>query len=245
MVALVMVTSLLATSTAVLAPIFTRVFTDYVLSQEGSSWYPSILYAFAAVIAFQLVASVINQILIIRAKGRVAATSSARFMRHVLLLPMEFFGHHKAGDLADRQASNDEIAETLIGELAPLLINMAMLVFYLAVMVQYNVLLTAVGVATIAINLLVVRKVSSLRREMIGVGARNRANLSATTVSGIDMLEGIERTDKACAVGVQFHPEAAIVKHTGKAVNNENADLFMTYDSAINLFRAFISVCKK
>ena len=66
-----------------------------------------------------------------------------------------------------------------------------------------------------------------------------------TTVSGIDMLEGIERTDKACAVGVQFHPEAAIVKHTGKAVNNENADLFMTYDSAINLFRAFISVCKK
>lgn len=64
-----------------------------------------------------------------------------------------------------------------------------------------------------------------------------------TTVSGIDMVEGIERTDKACAVGVQFHPEAAIVKHTGKAVNSANADLFMTYDAAIPLFRAFIEVC--
>ena len=67
---------------------------------------------------------------------------------------------------------------------------------------------------------------------------------ATTTVSGIDMVEGIERTDKRCAVGVQFHPEAAIVKHTGKAVNNENADQFMAYEAAIPLFRAFIEVCK-
>ncbi len=118
-VVLVMTTSILATFAAILSPIFTRVFTDYVLGQEGSSWYPGVLYAFAAVIAFQLVASVINQVLIIRAKGKVAATSSARFMRHVLFMPIEFFYQHKAGDLADRQNSNDQIAETLIGELAP------------------------------------------------------------------------------------------------------------------------------
>ena len=67
---------------------------------------------------------------------------------------------------------------------------------------------------------------------------------ATTTVSGIDMVEGIERTDKRCAVGVQFHPEAAIVKHTGKAVNSANADQFMAYDAAIPLFRAFIEVCK-
>ena len=67
---------------------------------------------------------------------------------------------------------------------------------------------------------------------------------AATTVSGIDMVEGIERTDKRCAVGVQFHPEAAIVKHVGKAMNNANAREFMTYDAAIPLFRAFLEVCK-
>lgn len=65
-----------------------------------------------------------------------------------------------------------------------------------------------------------------------------------TSVSGIDMVEGIERTDKTCAVGVQFHPEAAIVKHIGKAVNNENADQFMTYNTAIPLFKSFIELCK-
>ena len=68
---------------------------------------------------------------------------------------------------------------------------------------------------------------------------------ATTTVSSIDMVEGIERTDKRCAVGVQFHPEAAIVKHVGKAMNNANAREFMTYDAAIPLFRAFLEVCKK
>ena len=67
---------------------------------------------------------------------------------------------------------------------------------------------------------------------------------ATTTVSGIDMVEGIEHTDKRCAVGVQFHPEAAIVKHVGKAMNNANAREFMTYEAAIPLFRAFIEVCK-
>ena len=66
---------------------------------------------------------------------------------------------------------------------------------------------------------------------------------ATTTVSGIDMIEGIERTDKACAIGVQFHPEAAVVKHIGKGLNNANASQFMTYDTALPFFRAFISEC--
>ena len=193
-VRLVMITSALATFAAILSPIFTRVFTDYVLGLDSSSWYPGVLYAFAAVIVFQLVASIINQVLIIRSKGKVAATTSARFLRHVLYLPIEFFYQHKAGDLADRQKSNNEIAETLIGQLAPLLINLVMLVFYLVVMAQYNLLLTGIGAATVAINLLVVRKVGAMRREITAVGARNRANLAAATVSGIDMIESIKAT---------------------------------------------------
>ena len=193
-VRLVMVTSVLATFAAILSPIFTRVFTDFVLGQDNPSWYPGVLYAFAVVIAFQLVASVINQILIIRSKGKIAATSSARFLRHVLYLPIEFFYQHKAGDLADRQSSNNEIAETLIGQLAPLLINLVMLVFYVVVMAQYNLLLTAIGLATVVINLLVIRKVGSMRREINAVGARNRAQLGAAIVSGIDMIESIKAT---------------------------------------------------
>lgn len=62
---------------------------------------------------------------------------------------------------------------------------------------------------------------------------------------GIDMVEGVERTDKRCAIGVQFHPEAAIVKHIGRGVNKANATQFMYYDTAMPLLHAFIDVCRK
>ena len=68
--------------------------------------------------------------------------------------------------------------------------------------------------------------------------------VGTTTVSGIPMIEAVERTDKHCAVGLQFHPEAAIVKRTGKHINNANADEFMTYDEAMHIFKTFISMCK-
>ena len=55
------------------------------------------------------------------------------------------------------------------------------------------------------------------------------------------MIEGIERTDKRCAIAAQFHPEAAVVKHIGKAVNNENADQFMSYDAGMKIFRSFLN----
>lgn len=67
---------------------------------------------------------------------------------------------------------------------------------------------------------------------------------ATTSVSGIETIEGIERKDKRCAVAVQFHPEAAIVKHLGKGVNNANASQFMSYETAMPLFRSFIECCK-
>ena len=54
-----------------------------------------------------------------------------------------------------------------------------------------------------------------------------------TETDGINMIEAIERTDKALAIGFQFHPEAAVVKHLDNA---ENKDEFMDYDTAIAVF---------
>ncbi len=55
-----------------------------------------------------------------------------------------------------------------------------------------------------------------------------------TETNGIRMIEAVERTDKTFAVGLQFHPEAAIVKHME---NVENRDNYMDYDTALSIFR--------
>jgi putative glutamine amidotransferase len=54
-----------------------------------------------------------------------------------------------------------------------------------------------------------------------------------TETDGIKMIEAVERTDKTFAVGLQFHPEAALVKHMENA---ENQDDYMDYDTALSIF---------
>lgn len=55
--------------------------------------------------------------------------------------------------------------------------------------------------------------------------------------NGVYIIEAIERTDKAFAVGLQFHPEAAIVKHLDQAANRND---FMDYDTAISIFKRLV-----
>ena len=56
--------------------------------------------------------------------------------------------------------------------------------------------------------------------------------------NGIDIIEAVQRTDKTCAIGIQFHPEAAIVKNLEGA---ENAGDFMDMDTALKIFQWIVN----
>lgn len=58
---------------------------------------------------------------------------------------------------------------------------------------------------------------------------------SATYSNGIAITESSERTDKSFAVGLQYHPEAAIVKHLNNAANKDN---YMSYLDGMKFFMA-------
>ncbi|MDO5107897.1 MAG: ATP-binding cassette domain-containing protein, partial [Coriobacteriaceae bacterium] len=113
-------------------------------------------------------------------------------MWKVLRLPMKFFSQRMAGDIQQRQASNADIAGTLVNTLSPLVLETLMLVFYLVVMVRYSPLLTFVGVASILGQLWVSRIISNKRVNITRVMMRDSGKLAAATVSGIDMIETIK-----------------------------------------------------
>ena len=58
-----------------------------------------------------------------------------------------------------------------------------------------------------------------------------------TETSGIPMIEAIERTDKTFAVGLQFHPEAAIVKNLDGTANKGD---YMDVETALSVFRYIV-----
>ena len=59
-----------------------------------------------------------------------------------------------------------------------------------------------------------------------------------TETNGVPMIEALERTDKTFAVGLQFHPEAALVKNLDGAANKDD---YMDYKTALSIFQYIVN----
>lgn len=188
----VIATGILTAGIGMITPVFSRVFLDNILSGKNPDWLMPFIMAMGLAVVFQLVIAVIEDIYLLKIQGRLAVTANAMFMWHVLRLPVEFFSQRFVGDIASRQSSNERIAYTLIGKLAPVFLNIGMLVFYLTVMLRYSVLLSVVGIAAAVLNMMVLQFVSKKRVNMSRVLERDGGKLAGTTMSGIEMIESIK-----------------------------------------------------
>lgn len=190
--AFVVVTGVLAAAVEIVKPLLSKVFMDSILSKNNPEWLPMFMMLMGTVLAFCLVVTYLNSVYMRKIEGKFAIVSNSQFMWHVLRLPMNFFAQRYAGDLANRQALNQSITNSLIGELAPVGLNMMMLVLYLGIMLQYSVALTVVGIVTVFINLYAARIISEKVMNMSRVVMREQGKVTSTTTSGIEMIETIK-----------------------------------------------------
>lgn len=191
-VAFIVFITLVSVVIGLFKPAFSRVFMDYLLAGKNPQW----LYPFTAglvLLAFvTLTVSLIKSIYMLKIEGKFAVVSSSDFMWHVLRTPMEFFSQRMAGDISDRQRKNETVASSLMQTFAPLVLDFIMVVFYLVVMIRYSPILTAVGVTSILLNVVVARVISAKKVNITRVRMRNEGRLSAMTVNGIEMIETIK-----------------------------------------------------
>ena len=136
--------------------------------------------------------SALQSVYSLRINGKMAAVGNASYMWKILKMPMKFYSQRMAGDIQQRQGANAQIANILIDIFAPLLLDAAMMIFYLAIMLRYSVVLTVVGIGSLTINAAVSAYISKKRMNIVRVQMRDSAKLASTTVSGIDMIETIK-----------------------------------------------------
>ncbi len=190
--AFVILTGIIIAGIGMITPVFSRIFMDNILSGKNPEWLMPFLAAMAISLLLQFVVNAVQGIYWLKIEGKLAIEANASFMWHVLRLPVEFFAQRFAGDIASRQSSNESIASTLIGQLAPIFLNLLLLLLYLAVMVNYNVILSVVGITAALLNLFVMRLVSQKRVNMSRVMLRDGGKLSGVTMSGFEMIETIK-----------------------------------------------------
>ena len=217
-VAFTMLTGVIASLFGIISPAFSRIFMDRLLTGQNPEWLMPFLVGLSAFTFARIVVEWLRTVYTLKINGKFAAVGNATYFWHVLHLPMTFFSQRMAGDITSRQASNASIANTLVNTFAPLLLDTAMMVFYLVVMVRYSKFLTLIGVASIFVNLIVSRYISKKRINITRVQTRDRGLLAGATVAGIEMIETIKASGAENGffqrwAGYQANVNAAEVKY--------------------------------
>lgn len=175
-------------------PTFSRVFIDSVLVKGLHDWLAPLLLVMLATVAVQAALFWLEQHYLARLETRLALRSTAQFFWHVLRLPYGFFVQRYAGDIANRTSISDRVARLLSAELATTALDLLLVLFYALLMVQYDVLLTAVGVGTALFNLAALKYTARRRGEASLQIQQERGKLMGYAMSGLQSIETLKAT---------------------------------------------------
>lgn len=207
-VTLLVLVSLALIIPGIVIPIFSKIFVDDILIQNTSGWLKPLLIGMAITAVLRSVITALQQSLLLRIQTKLAVIMSSRFIWRVLSLPMEFFSQRHAGDIANRVASNEQIARLLSGGLATNALNLASIVFFAAAMAVYDLPLAAICVALSLMNVFVLKLVARRREDLGRSLSLERGKLIGSTVSAVRTIEtlkasGLEDDAFSQWVGIQ------------------------------------------
>lgn len=185
-------TAVITSLMQVIAPGFSRVFIDRLLSGRNPDWAYPFIAGLSVFTGIEIIVMAIQEAYSLKINGKLAIIGNSTYMWKVLRMPMEFFSQRMAGDIQQRQESNAQIASTLVDQFAPLLLDAVMMVFYLVVMMDYSVPLTFVGLLSIALNLVISSVVSAKRVNITRVQMRDQGKLAGATTNGIELIETLK-----------------------------------------------------
>ncbi|GAA1762865.1 NHLP family bacteriocin export ABC transporter peptidase/permease/ATPase subunit [Luedemannella helvata] len=192
-------------------PVMTAVFVDRVLLGDGHGALTGLVVAMAVAVLMTLLAGLLQQRLLVRTEAAVALGSAARFMRHLLRLPLSFFDQRQAADLTNRVRSNDTVAALLTRRVAITAVDLLLLVTYGLLLCRYDLLLGLCAVAFSGANMAVLRYVSAQRTSAVAGLVADRGKLFGTVYTTIQMVESIKAAGEEQKGFQRFAARAAAV----------------------------------
>lgn len=187
----VMLATFLYSISSIIMPVFYRFFLDTVLP-GGEKHLHSFLFAFLLLVCFQLFASILDEIALRSSRGRLLVLSDVKFMWHSLCLPLTFFSQRYSVDIANRQMENEQVSDSIINRISPLMANITLTVLYFILMLSYSVRLALVALGASCLNILSSRISAHSRMNYANTTMTAQAKLTSTTVNGISIIDTIK-----------------------------------------------------
>lgn len=173
-------------------PLISQVFLDRIITGKNDEWSLPFFFAMGGLVMFHFMLALLDNVYGRRFSGGMSLRGNARFLWHALNLPIEFYSHRYVGDIVQRQSLNETITSNLVSILAPYAVNVMLLAFYVALMLQYSLLLTILGIVVLAINAYVVVDERELRNNLSRGLEQSMGRSYGITMSCIDNMESIK-----------------------------------------------------
>jgi len=208
-------------------PTFARLFVDQVLVKRSESWFRPLVLGLILTAVLRGALTLLQRRALLRLETKIAAVTSAKFVWHVLRLPIEYYNQRYAGEVAGRVALNAQIAVFLASRLASAAIDVLLLVFYALLMLSYDPALTAITLFAVALVGAATAMVNRMRIDGFRRVLQEQGKSNGTLTAGIATIEGLKAT------GTESDFFARWAGYQAKAVNalqevNRLSHLFLT-----------------
>ncbi|HUB15114.1 MAG TPA: cysteine peptidase family C39 domain-containing protein [Acetobacteraceae bacterium] len=110
--------AVMAALPVMLMPSLSRIFVDDVLLRTQWRWLNALVAITVATATFQMISIAFRRKLLVAVESWTITSGEARFLAHLLSLPLSFFSQRHTGELIDRLGAFTRFANTLAGPLA-------------------------------------------------------------------------------------------------------------------------------
>ncbi|MBQ1417355.1 MAG: NHLP family bacteriocin export ABC transporter peptidase/permease/ATPase subunit [Selenomonas sp.] len=174
------------------SPVMSQIFLDDILTKKHPDWMVN--FCIAMVVSFILsgIIAWLRAVVLTKWQRKLTLADSSSYFWHLLKLPMQFFHQRYAAEVAGRVGFNESIAGVLSGPAATAVLDLFVAIFYLLLLLQYNVTLTLIGIAFTSVELILF---FAMRRHLTDLNMRIQQDAGkayGVAMNGLRMIETIK-----------------------------------------------------
>lgn len=190
----VLLSSLFLQIFALVSPLLFQVIIDKVLVHHSLSTLDVIFFTLICMTVFECILSTLRTYVFSHTTNRIDVELGAQLFKHLLALPLAYFGARRVGDTVARVRELENIRNFLTGSALTLVIDTAFTVIFFAVMLMYAPFLTLIVALSIPFYVVLSLLASPVLRKRVEEkfkhGAENQAFL-VESVSAIETLKAL------------------------------------------------------
>lgn len=173
-----------------LLPALMQIFVDRVML-GSTQWLVPLLIFFCITVAVQLLLRSLVLLALRRGELQIAVNRTMEMMQWLFRMPMSFFTRRSQGDLQTRVELNSSVANVAFSTVADNVVKLVTALFFLGLMLQFSVLLSAVTVGFILLNFLFVLIINKRRQILNQSLTMLSMRMLSSVLTGVGMMENL------------------------------------------------------